>query len=581
MQASYLWKKLFTKKHLIEHYEEKVKNKPSVGLDKVSPRKFEQNLDENIEIIIRKSMNDSYHFTRYKQLLFTKGPAKLPRAICVPTLRDKLTASVLNELLVGVYGDKCKTMMPQLVIDDITKKIPMYTHFIKLDVKSFYGSINHDKLIKIIKRKIHKAEIISIIWNAIRTEALLCPIKEKTVKKERILGVPEGLPISNTLANIYMQDIDIKYRNLDYISYYRYVDDILILVNEDKFYDVKRSICDDINKLGLELNDKEDEGFVTQTFEYLGYVLNDSEVTVRKSSILKIEQSIEELFRTIKKENIEYLQWKLNLKITGFIIERHKYGWLFFYSQITDLSLLFHLDDVVQKLIKRYKLEGEIKVKRFVRTYAEMHMALHETKYIPNLDDLGLDDKKAILSDIYQIDLSDKDERFVEIQFHRIMKREIRDTIIKNLMKQFDSDGDLLNANGVAGMDVTGKGASWQQLTSVSEEYRQKMFDNVKREFIKENGISNGDTTKRSDIFKDYQLSVSKDKRLSGTWTLEQYEGQYRAAMYAAVKSANPNWKPGQKFDTSILDNVTRESVESTLVKNGNRLVRNSIDVSV
>ena len=54
-------------------------------------------------------MNDSYHFTRYKQLLFTKGPAKLPRAICVPTLRDKLTASVLNELLVGVYGDKCKT----------------------------------------------------------------------------------------------------------------------------------------------------------------------------------------------------------------------------------------------------------------------------------------------------------------------------------------------------------------------------------------------------------------------------------------------------------------------------------------
>lgn len=181
MQASYLWKKLFTKKHLIEHYEEKVKNKLSVGLDKVSPRKFEQNLDENIEIIIRKSMNDSYHFTRYKQLLFTKGPAKLPRAICVPTLRDKLTASVLNELLVGVYGDKCKTMMPQLVIDDITKKIPMYTHFIKLDVKSFYGSINHDKLIKIIKRKIHKAEIISIIWNAIRTEALLCPIKEKTV----------------------------------------------------------------------------------------------------------------------------------------------------------------------------------------------------------------------------------------------------------------------------------------------------------------------------------------------------------------------------------------------------------------
>ena len=105
---------------------------------------------------------------------------------------------------------------------------------------------------------------------------------------------------------------------------------------------------------------------------------------------------------------------------------------------------------------------------------------------------------------------------------------------------------------------------------------RDTIINNLMKQFD-----SNGDTTKRSDIFKDYQLSVSKDKRLSGTWTLEQYEGQYRAAMYAAVKSANPNWKPGQKFDSSILDNVTRESVESTLVNNGNRLVRNSIDVSV
>ena len=67
-----------------------------------------------------------------------------------------------------------------------------------------------------------------------------------------------------------------------------------------------------------------------------------------------------------------------------------------------------------------------------------------------------------------------------------------RDTIINNLMKQFDSDGDLLNANGVAGMDVTGKGTSWQQLTSVSEEYRQKMFDNVTRESVESTHVKNG-----------------------------------------------------------------------------------------
>lgn len=127
-----------------------------------------------------------------------------------------------------------------------------------------------------------------------------------------------------------MHNIDRKYRKIDYISYYRYVDDILVLVNEDKFSDVKNEISEDINELGLELNEKKDEGVITESFEYLGYVISDNEVTVRRSSILKIEQSIEDLFRTIKNDNIGYLQWKLNLKITGFILEKHKYGWLFF-----------------------------------------------------------------------------------------------------------------------------------------------------------------------------------------------------------------------------------------------------------
>lgn len=114
------------------------------------------------------------------------------------------------------------------------------------------------------------------------------------------------------------------------------------------------------------------------------------------------------------------------------------------------------------------------------------------------------------------------------------------------------------------------------------QNYLYTMAVNTCNNYLKKRHIEQIELTDNFTTDLDtYQLSVSKDKRLSGTWTLEQYEGQYRAAMYAAVKSANPNWKPGQKFDTSILDNVTRESVESTLVKNGNRLVRNSIDVSV
>ena len=118
--------------------------------------------------------------------------------------------------------------------------------------------------------------------------------------------------------------------------------------------------------------------------------------------------------------------------------------------------------------------------------------------------------------------------------------------------------------------------AEMHQMIGVSEEYRQKMFDECKRHFLQENGVANGNTTKRSEVFRAYQLSVKEGDRLKGTWSLQQYEKQYSAAFAAAVREANPNWKNGDPFDAGILDSVTRESVESTLVKSGNTLVRRS-----
>ncbi len=142
--------------------------------------------------------------------------------------------------------------------------------------------------------------------------------------------------------------------------------------------------------------------------------------------------------------------------------------------------------------------------------------------------------------------------------------------IIANFRKNFDEDGDLINSHGVAGMDITGKDPSeWHKIVEVSEEGRQSMFDMVKREFIQEQGIANGDTTQRSEVFAAYQKSIPKADRLTATWTLGQYERQYNKAMYEAVRASNPTWEPGQYFDPAILQGITRESVEARIVQTG------------
>lgn len=427
MQAATAWKLLFTKNHLKVRYYEKVSKRPSVGLDKVTNEKFEEKLGEELDIILRKAKDGSYSFTRYRMLLFLKGPAKAPRQVCVPTVRDKLTLSTLNELLGLVYGSQCRTQMPQVIINDISNNLPNFDSFIKLDVSSFYASIKHDVLLRKLRDKIKKAEIIDLIQKAIETESLGYPIKEKVKRHKRELGIPEGLPISNSLANIYLTNLDEKYSELPGIKYYRYVDDILILLNQEDLPTVKKAIVRDLKRLGLKTNDKNACGGISQGFEYLGYFLSSSGITVRNSSILKVEQSFEELIIKMKKEPPEYTEWKLNLKITGFIYGDNKYGWMFFYSQISDTSLLFRLDDLIGKLLVRYGVDPSVKQKRFVRTYHEIRQALHTTAYVPNFDKYTIEDKRRVVSRVYKKDFSKADEDTVEDSFGKIISKEIRD----------------------------------------------------------------------------------------------------------------------------------------------------------
>lgn len=156
---------------------------------------------------------------------------------------------------------------------------------------------------------------------------------------------------------------------------------------------------------------------------------------------------------------------------------------------------------------------------------------------------------------------------------------------MRNVMKMYNSEGDFVGPNGIVvpGMVATGIPESERhQIINISEEARQNMFEETKRHFLQEYGVANGDTTKRSEVYREFQLSIPKEDRLKGTWTLGQYERAYHLAFYDAVKASNPDWQLGMPFDRSILDNVTRESVDQALVKLGNSLVlpRKAIDTN-
>lgn len=154
---------------------------------------------------------------------------------------------------------------------------------------------------------------------------------------------------------------------------------------------------------------------------------------------------------------------------------------------------------------------------------------------------------------------------------------------IKNLMKSYDKDGDYIDpTTGLAGLLVTEENAeNRKKLISIPESSLDDMFELTKKEFLQGNGMGNGDTTKRSDVYTDLHRKMSKNDRLAAGYTLSQYEKAYTQAFIEAAKAADPTWKAGKPIPSGALDGITRESVESTLTNSGSGFVKKSIDVSI
>lgn len=154
---------------------------------------------------------------------------------------------------------------------------------------------------------------------------------------------------------------------------------------------------------------------------------------------------------------------------------------------------------------------------------------------------------------------------------------------IKNQLNQYDKDGDYIDpTTGLAGLLVTDENrASKNKIISIPESSRQEMFELTKKEFLRENGISNGDTTKRSDVYTNLYRKMNKNDRLAAGHTLSQYERQYRQAFVSAVKEADSSWEIGKPIKPGVLDNITRESVETNLTKSECNFSKTTVDLKI
>ncbi|RMO24346.1 RNA-directed DNA polymerase [Pseudomonas savastanoi] len=416
VNAARSFKKHFARRPLLQIYTDKIKPSGAIGLDRTRPAQLDTRLNEELDLIIRKVHQGNYRFTAYKEKLILKGATSQPRQISIPTARDRIVLRALCDCLAEVYPS-AKLSLPQEVINDLRAGVASgkYAEYAKIDLKNFYPSIPHSLIRTTIWKKVRKRELRSLIEAAITTPTVP-ESKGKKDTTDSTIGVPQGLAISNLLAEIALQNIDSVFKAHAGIWYKRYVDDILILAPEGQAEAVADELIAALKKLGLNPHDfgpgsKSKVAPLTEPFSFLGYQVEGGEIIIRHESILRFESSIAKIFTAYRhriatahspkdlQRARAYCEWKVNLRITGCYFGYKRRGWASYFSQITSTTQLRSVNQTIRKLTQRFALEGHIQTKSLIKTFYELRRGgASSHTYIPNLDDRDIGQKRALLA---------------------------------------------------------------------------------------------------------------------------------------------------------------------------------------
>lgn len=384
----------FSKRNIQKIYKNEISHKTARGIDRIGIESFEKNKEAVFDVIERKCLNFSYKFSPYVEILKSKGKGKPPRVISIPTIRDRIVLAVLCDFLHEVYPECVNRKLPNNYIKEIKGlDIPHSSNVacLKVDISKFYDMISHESLSRILCARLPD-DLVYFVMNAIQSITAPQFYRKQDKRTFNCTGVPQGLSISNILANIYLSDFD-EYIKRFGIKYLRYVDDILMICEANELGSVESIMNMKLSEINLSVNeDKTHRGSYFEEFNYLGYRIGLPLVSVKKETVDRFLHSITRLFASYrygKDRKLKRCPWlteqklkdtflfDLNEKITGAISGNRKYGWIFYFIEITDYGVLYKIDHVIRKIFARYSEFTEDDLSNLKKISRAYHEAKH------------------------------------------------------------------------------------------------------------------------------------------------------------------------------------------------------------
>lgn len=295
----------------------------SAGVDGISPSIFAANLDENIDRLSQQIRKGSYSPSRLKTAFLPKENSNKERMICIPTVADRLIQKTIVDYLAAtkvlpIYNlvsfGFIRESGPAKAIGTTLQLRTQYDWCLKTDIETFFDSIDRSLLKEKVLRSLAKSSLAPLIVKFIGCEIQTTPRNKEKIKKHGItlgVGIRQGMPLSPTLANLFLADFDRSVQRLK-IPMVRYADDlVLFFESKDAAIKGRDSVREILHRLKLSIPEISDNSKTQligprRPLDFLGrqIIYLDSEdryvQTVSDKQIRKITSSLRDDYSYVK-----------------------------------------------------------------------------------------------------------------------------------------------------------------------------------------------------------------------------------------------------------------------------------------
>jgi RNA-directed DNA polymerase len=172
----------FNKENLLQCYYG-LDGRKAVGIDKVTKEIYGENLDENLENLVKNLKKMAYHPQPVRETLIPKDDGKGGmRPLGISNLEDKIIQSLFSKILMGIYEplmcDFSYGFRPKKSCHDAVKTLSVIIDdkrmeaIVDIDLKNYFGSIEHNKLLALLRMRIKDERFLRYISRMLKAGIL-------------------------------------------------------------------------------------------------------------------------------------------------------------------------------------------------------------------------------------------------------------------------------------------------------------------------------------------------------------------------------------------------------------------------